>query len=612
MGRISTTSNANSGVIEKPEYTVVVWDPKREKRITPTSNNELIPTKIQNRGFGAGSYGGTAELVHTGLAFSQYNNSDTDILIGAYVQILDGRETLFVGTITQVQLEASAETNQITYLCRDLWHAISDHSLYVDLVGGITSGGMLGLIGGYGPYNWIRYNQDGSTQQTSISYEENSTSGPVLPTDESGNILIDISPNMVNEGSASIPRSFRGEEVTQIIEQMAEEQEIDILGIQPTKTTSTKLGTITGYRIGDRQRTVVFGAASENDNADLQYLPYVNNIRGTLSYDGVITNIEVRGGAITQGFTEALVPAWPQQYNSTVLNNPDLVDLFPGVYGMVGRAYVVPLASPLQGVIPFTDVPSIRAGVIGLQSGELDPAGNTDNATVWEHRPSEGDVDDDSAWAECSDPFIFAKYNRDMPQMRRLNIDGVSNLDWQLHNYALVIFAEPQIVENFTLVGDAKVVGRTFKSVELQAMRFLGNMIYRTGHRGLYPRRRTRYIDAPQWRKQIPYAGTRYKPGSAGRTPNLNSNYFDNTGSMTPEADRAAKNLSKGRSSLLMEIDGIDKSWLYGDTITTIIDTDGRVVEDQLDWATRGWDWMLGNQGEAVVTALSLDNETRY
>lgn len=612
MGRISTSGNENLGVIERPEYTVIVWDSKRGKRIVPTSNNELIPTRINARGFGGGSYGGTAELVHTGMAFSQYNNTDADILIGAYVQILDGRETLFVGTITNVQMEASADTNQLTYLCRDLWHAISDDSLYFDVVGGISSGGMLGLVGGVGPYIHRTVNGDGSISVTTISFQEGSAYGPVLPTDESGNIIIDISPNMVNEGKVSIPRSFRGEEVSQIIERMAEEQEIDILAIQPSKPSSSKLGTIVGYRVGQRERTVVFGAASSNDNADLEYLPYVNNIRGTLSYDGVITNIEVRGGAITQGFTEGLVPAWPQQYNATVLANPEVVEQYPGVYGMVGRAYVVPIASPLHGIIPYTDVPSFRAGVTGMQNGDLDPAGNTDNATIWEYRPSEGDIEDDTSWAECSDPFIFTKYNRSMPQTRRVNIDGVSNLDWQLHNYALVLFAEPQIIDTYTLVSGAQVRSRAFKSLELQALKFLGNMVYRTGHTGLYPRKRTRFIDAPQWRKQVPYAGTRYKPGSAGRTQYLNDVYFDNTGAMVPEADRAVRNLSKSRSSLYMEIDGIDKSWLYGDTITTILDTDGRVVEDQLDWITRGWDWALGTQGEPVVTALSLDNETRY
>lgn len=613
MGRLAVRANNTGGNIERNEYTVIVWDAKRNKRITPTGDNELIPIRVKNRPYGSGSYGGTAELVHTGYAFSRYNRHDDDILIGAYVLIMDGKEPLFSGTITNLQLEASAESNMVTYQCRDLWHSILDSAVYQDFVGGISSGGMIGVLAGKGPYIVRRSNGQTVTTET-ISYEPGSPDGPRMPVSGEGTILVDVSPTLINAGKSSIPRSFNGEDTAQIIERMAEEQEVDMLGIVPAKPNASILGTITSYRIGERERTIVFGAASENDNADLSFMPFVRNISGTISYDGVVTNIEIRGGAITQGFTEELVPAWSSSLNASALLNPDLIDMYPGLYGMVGRAYYVPTASPLHGVLPFTDVPNIRAAVEGMENGEIDPAGNTDTASIWEHIPAKGESTSDVAWEETGENYILTKYNRDMPLMRRLNIDGISNLDWQLHNYALVIFQEPQIYRSLASNGSGGLT-RTyeFKRFELQATKFLGNMIYRTGHRGKYPRTRTRYIDAPQWRRQKPYSGVRYAPGSVGRLAYEGGTYFDNTAAMTPEAERAVKNSSKSEASLVIEIDGIDKSWLFGDTITTIIDTDGEVVEDQLDWTVRGVDYTLGTEeGQAITTTLSLDNETRF
>ena len=614
MGRISVTSNIDTGIIERPEYNVIVWDSKFSKRIAPTTSNELIPTRIKKRPFGGGSYGGTCELVHTGMAYSQYNRMDDDILIGAYVQIKEGKEVIFVGVITSLQTEASAETNQLTYQCRDLWHAVADSAIYQDFNGGISSGGMLGLIAGKGPYISITYQGSTATVNT-VSYEKGSGDGQRLPADESGNILVDISPTMINEGQSSIPRSFRGEDSSQIIEQMAEEQELDMLGIVPAKAGSSLLGTITGHKIGDRERTVVFGAASANDTSDLEYMPFIHDIQGTISYDGVITSIEVRGGAISQGFTQALFPAWNTEpkYQNAVLADPSWIDKYPGLYGDFGRLWYIPVASALHGIIPFTDVPSLRAAADGLKNGSLQPAGNTDKAKIWEWVPAKGASSNDAAWDETGDPFLFTQYNNNMPAMKRINIAGISNLGWQNHNFAVVVFAEPQIERVYTTDDDGvRVPTWQFKSLEVQATKFLGNMIYRTGHTGKYPRARVRYMDAPQWRKQIPYSGKRYAHGTVGRVVDSGSTYFDNSGSFTPEADRAVRNTSKGIASIELEIDGLDKSWNFGDTITTILDTDGNVIEDELDWTVRGIDYSLGTQGEAVITTLSLDNETKY
>lgn len=608
MGRL-TVVDTDKIYVQRPKIQVIVYDPEFGKKMRISDGQILYPIRATHA---PGPHGGEAEVLHTSHAFSIWQNDDSDRLIGCYLILAVKNEVIWAGVFTSVQYEHSANgdsgVNQVTYQCRDLWHAVADKSLRGVMYGaGATVDHLLLYLQG----------EPISIPMPVVGVSTSTQSAPLLPTNKKGEIIVDIDNDSFNTGSVGLySHSYSNTDIASLIDDVAKEKHFDMVAIRPTSLKGDTIGTIEAVNYSDVPKSIVIGAPSDGDFSTPYYLPKALSITGTSDYTGVITDIRMIGGEITQSIAVKLIPAWPTELQQELFDDPVKAYEQPHVYGGVGRIWYCDINHDSASIIPFVDNADLRFWT-DSETWANHPGNNSDSCRVMEYQGSEADTSklDDSLWKLCDSQFIITQYNKDNSVIKASRFGTLGRLGWFNKRLALVVFKEPQlkIVDKFD--GSTGEYVRDYdetapKTLVLQAMQTVGNMYYGTGHKGPYPRARWRYTSDTRFRKHVSTVETgnsnyffkRFKLGEIGRVEQSDVPDLDMSAGMAEYALRIQKDTAKPKNNVTITISGIDRSWWLGDWIKTIIDTDGNVVKDNLDWYVREIDYNF----EEIITRVSL------
>lgn len=615
MGRLS--GGATELIFEGPDWVVYIWDPYMGKRIFPSGNEVITPTRIVNA---PGPFGGMCEMEHTGYAFNQDFPDDSGKLLGAIIQIEIDGECKFAGTITGIKKRLSVDDNSGTESfileARDVMHMLADKLLAVDFPY-ISSGGLAGVIGG-GAYSYYRSKPSGRGGSLQVTQFD----PPLLPCDKRGNPIVTISPIIINSGASSFPRRFSDspQQINAVLSMICLEQKADMFYSMPSPIGKRgKLATIVSTEFGDDERPLVLGAPSDNDLENLRLLPIASSITVEEDYSGVVTQIDAIGGDITQSVFLSLVPAWNTQLDADVIANPKLVKDNESVYGAVGRVFTVGHHPFLYPFLPFRPEPGKRHAEQAFdQSGAQTVQQLTDGAAVYEFCQSEqsDDQSDDSLWRESQAAWTLMPYNDEMAGTGLINVRGKVKRDLAANRMNLIVFEEPQFQDFWVQEGPSYVKHTVVKPMYIEGMRVVARMGYSTGHVGSFPRPRLGMIFDRSWTAHRANYHTEDSSRERMRfIKNLDglvsdapsspvSSRFDRSAVMQNEAEALVEQLSRPHYHASIEIQGISHEFKMGTTIPKIYDVDGTILKDELELVVRQIEYLRDNR-----TILHADME---
>lgn len=596
------STNTTAGLISaqkayslKPHIKAVVYSPYMERTIRIDRGQILYPTKCS---IAPGPYGGSAEIIYTAHAFSNKQDDYAEKLIGSYVRIFCDGEAMWAGVITGVQYQHTDETNMVTYQCRDLWHVLADKSLRGVFMGtGYTIIEMLRYLRGEA-IGW--YVTDPS--QAGVAHE------PLLPTDKTGSIVVDINTDDWVTMTQWWSHAYSNIDIARLITEIAEEKYIDHVVIVPSGTAPSESGgmTFSGSTevIGwvkpiiidkDRYKSVVVGSYSDDDYTSQKYIPRAISITGTSDYSGIVTEIREVGGEVTESCAIQLIPAWTNSF--AVGSIVDLIDRSgitaiyssPHEYGLYGRLWALDQTG-MNAIIPFTDVNTM---------GQIGAAASNDSCRIFEFTGAgskRDEYDDDTLWQEVQSNYIFTHYNPASVAGNPARFGWSGKYTFLSNNLALVLFDQPQvrygkIINPDTGFLEDDTAAGTEKILVFQGMRSMGQLYYSTGHKPTYPRPRYRYMSNPEMRQHLSSFSTtsghwakRYTIATQGRQEMSASFNISMYGALQEEALRFQKQMGRPANSIDIEFSGIDRTWQIGDRIKQILDTNGAVIKDNLEW----------------------------
>lgn len=607
MGRLTVVSTENP-YVRYPRLKVTVYDPWYMKKMKISDGQMLYPIRGT---ISPGEYGGEGEFLHTAHAFASFQDDDYERLIGCYVVVSLKSEVIWAGVLTKVQYQHSASessgVNQVTYHARDLWHAVADKSIRGVFYGtGFTVGQLLLYLQGI-PF----------TIPTMFGGTSTSPAGRIyLPTNKRGEIIVDINEQSFETGSLGLwSHAYSNIDIAKLIVSVAEEKRFDMVAIKPNALGSDKIGTIEAISYSEVPKTIVIGTPSETDFDTPVYLPKVTSITGDIDLTGCVTEIKAIGGEITQSCAVQLIPAWPTELEEELIVKPVLAFSHPHIYGAVGRVWSLDISPEISNIIPFTEFAEPRYWTEDA-NWTSHPGNASDSCRIWEYQGPTSDVDkqDDALWKETGGEWIVTQYNSNSTS-KSSRFGQMAQLGWFNKTLGLVIFKEPQLRNGQKIdEGTGKIEDdpndRGPKTLVFQGVRSLGKMGYTTGHKGPFPRPRWRYISNPDWRQHVSthytgasnYFGKRYTMGQVGRVENTNNAEIDMTLAMQESAKRVQREGAKPKNSISITISGLDTSWWLGDWIQQVMDTDGNVVKDNLDWYVKEIEY----EYETVTTILSM------
>jgi len=608
MGRITVTSTEKV-YTQYPRLKVTVYDPWFQKKVKISDGQILYPIRSS---MAPGEYGGTGEFLHTAHAFASFQDDDFERLIGCYIIVSLKNTVIWAGVLTKVQYQHEASessgVNQVTYHARDLWHAVADKAIRGTFYGtGTTIEHLLLYL-------------QGKSFTVPITIGGTSTSSNTkcyLPTNKKGDIIVDINEESFETGSSYIwSHGYSNIDIAKLIVDVAEEKRFDMVGIRPNPLGSDTIGTIEAISYSEIPKAIVIGVPSETDFEAPVYLPKVLSITGDMDMSGCVTDIHAIGGEITESCSVQLIPAWPSELEAELFASPVKAYSEPHIYGGIGRVWYLDISPEVSNIIPFSDIAEPRYWTD--DDNWKNHAGNASDACrIWEYNGplSDTDKEDDTLWRECGEQYIITQYNKDNANTKVSRFGKMARLGWFNKTLGLVIFKEPQLRKGWKIDPDTKkLVENTEdqgpKTLVFQGIRSLGTMGYNTGHKGPYPRPRWRYLANTIWRKHLEshYSGTatyfnrRYTMGEQGRVEQDNNSSFDYSYAMQLAALRKQKECAKPRNNITISISGLDTSWWFGDWIKQVMDTDGNVVKDNLDWYVRE----IEHEYETLTTILSM------
>ena len=615
MGFFNLAGDITAVTVESAPYTVIIWDPQYDKRVNPT-NGELLCHRFVLAEFSEAAQGGHADLDLTVCPFQADIPSDEDKLIGCYIQVLIDEEVRFVGVITEKKEKSG--TAGINYKAMDLWHAIYDKSAYVEFPYGISPGKTLDMVRGGVYQAWKKVNGKLTLQTTFFN-------PPLLPVNKSNEGIIRISEELIAAGGVSIPRQFEGVAIPPIIWSMAKEQRRDALYIQPDRLGEDELGEIIPLDYDADERTLIFGGGSDNDLDALAYIPQVDSITETTSYDGTVSQIVAVGGEITQSYLGELIPAWEQTLEAEILNNAKLILKDEKKYGAVGRLYFAG-RNPGHGVTSFTDAPRNTNIAGAFSSVDAEKLQKSQGWTIWEYVGAEGgDRTNDDNWDEAQNDALVVRYNDDSFLAKLIPARLQQRRTWLTNNYNLVLFREPNLGRRRVLKdGETDKYKTQYYPKRNPDLFFEGNRVtgqvgYDTGHRGKYPRPRFRYIVDQSWtfhRKDFHTEDSvgriRFRKETGGTEsdvdlPPSSRALLDRRGPMVERAEAAANEHSRANTRGIIRISD-DYPARPGFKITRLIDTDGQVIRDALQWRVK----QIIYSEHPVTTELVYDNKAIF
>jgi hypothetical protein len=312
----------------------------------------------------------------------------------------------------------------------------------------------------------------------------------------------------------------------------------------------------------------------------------IKDLRGVKDYSRVVTRLVGRGDITQRADTYSLTPAWDRSLDDVVLEDPSLPDTNPGVYGAVGRLYLVPAA-----FWPY----NAESG--GTGSG-YDPV-------LWARRSSDYDwvpIENDGEIVRDETGFVHPLTGKS----QMAYTDGASRLYRFNSTQICRYYTQAQEVQR--RAGEFVEPTATFAELELTATFQDSVLAYDTGFRGDLPIRRTRLLKNQEYsRLTVGQFFRAYGTQLQGRV-SASPPTFDHTGALVNECEDAIDVISQPAMSFTAALTRCNFNLKRGMKVRNMYDRDGDLVFENLGWFIESIDYTFNTLREGSYTAsVSFD-----
>ena len=470
---------------------------------------------------------------------------------------------LFFGKVSSIGYQYSSSENAMDIYVSSPWEQLLDSPVKME-----TKGLMVGQVLGFmdaGIKNETVYDRVSGTWITRTTTFDPS----LFPKTKSGTQLGHIDGDLLNIFYLADGIELNGQPTGEAIAELVKVKNNIVLDVEYDNDGTF---TVLGRNIGSKSHTLTMGRiGKEITNHDT--IPDIIEINGSENYSNLYNRIIGYGQIEKLSTVEVLEKTWSTEEETTFLADNDLKDDLR--YNHIGRLFKIS-----SNIIPLNP----KANQIS--NGLSDVSTYSDDFKILELNPETDDWQDSS-----SKPKIITSRNDG-------DINSLPNIITQKMNFSngrfgYVFFDDVQFVEYISSSDRQSIEEdpdlevnptKVLKQLKIQCIKTLDNYSVNTGIKGDFNRERVK-IHTSDYEK---FTGGNIFTTKKDRTlqPSVVQSK-DESPLLLEECQNILEQSSRPDVSITITLWYINTNFKMGDFISTIIDTHGEIIKDNLKWVIK-------------------------